>query len=571
MAKKRKISKVLVIIICVILFALAWLLGEAIVLLQNVKTLKAELPVAYSCVKSNDIDGLSESFSDISDSAESIDKVLSMPHWWLISKAPVVGGDVASVRTLVSVLNTACEDCFTPALDTLEEYPLSNLKVDGGFNAETVIAYVDLLCDLMPNVEDYCSELSNLSFNLLPSEYSSLIAEATTFVSEYSDYATVVKNAVGSGEDKVYLILAQNAAETRASGGFPGSVGMIRIEDGVLSVGDFQPVNNVLPLNNSPEYTSTANEFKLFSYWVQYPRDMCYNPNFERIAYIIAKNYEVQNDEKVDGIIAMTPVVIQEILGEVGSITLSDGTILNGTNATKFLQRDIYFKYLVLDESDNTYHHQSVADDLFSETASKTLDLVFSNLNVSSLLGYLDIYQEGVEERVIELWFSDDDTEQLIKDLGASGGLTTDKDEPAVGVYFSCSDPSKLGWFLGIDTLVSTPTENADGTRTYKVTVTLNNYISEEERMSVGTYILGQHDGDIVGNIHLFAPTGGTISDIESSDNYYFYSGEYEGLECKYFQGITIEPDTPITLTFTVTTAPGVTTPLEVMKTPTIN
>ena len=48
------------------------------------------------------------------------------------------------------------------------------------------------------------------------------------------------------GSDKVYLLAAQNTAEIRAAGGFPGSIGTIRVEDGVMSIGDFNPVNDVL-------------------------------------------------------------------------------------------------------------------------------------------------------------------------------------------------------------------------------------------------------------------------------------------------------------------------------------
>ena len=46
-------------------------------------------------------------------------------------------------------------------------------------------------------------------------------------------------------------------------------------------------------------------------------------------------------------------------------------------------------------------------------------------------------------------------------------------------MFFSLYRPCKLGWFLNIDTEMSRPVINADGTRSYDITVTLTNTIKE--------------------------------------------------------------------------------------------
>ena len=61
------------------------------------------------------------------------------------------------------------------------------------------------------------------------------------------DYLPLLKAFLGGGSDRTYLLAAQNSTEIRASGGFPGSIGTITIVDGVLTIGDFNSVYDVLP------------------------------------------------------------------------------------------------------------------------------------------------------------------------------------------------------------------------------------------------------------------------------------------------------------------------------------
>ena len=94
------------------------------------------------------------------------------------------------------------------------------------------------------------------SMGTMISSYSDKITSLMSMYTDYEDYIPLMKAFIGDGSDKVYLLAAQNTAEIRAAGGFPGSIGTIRVEDGVMSIGDFNPVNDVLatypPLSSVP-------------------------------------------------------------------------------------------------------------------------------------------------------------------------------------------------------------------------------------------------------------------------------------------------------------------------------
>ena len=70
-------------------------------------------------------------------------------------------------------------------------------------------------------------------------EYTDKMKMLVQTYADAEQYLNLFDTFLGDGEDRTYLLVAQNSAEIRASGGFPGSIGTIRIEDGILYIGDF--------------------------------------------------------------------------------------------------------------------------------------------------------------------------------------------------------------------------------------------------------------------------------------------------------------------------------------------
>ena len=98
----------------------------------------------------------------------------------------------------------------------------------------------------------------------------------------------------------------------------------------------------------------------------------------------------------------------------------------------------------------------------------------------------------------------------------------------------------------------------------------LGNTLSDNDKINAGRYILGSYGGTITGYIHIFAPAGGSISDIEMSNGDTMYTGNYNNLQVAYRFGNSIAPGSSITVTYKITTASGVTNPLGVNSTPTL-
>ena len=81
----------------------------------------------------------------------------------------------------------------------------------------------------------------------------------------------------------------------------------------------------------------TDEENTLFYPWyTQYSWDNGFNPDYPRVASIWATAYQEKSGQVVDGVISITPTMVQDLLAATGeSFTLSDGTAIDGTNATE--------------------------------------------------------------------------------------------------------------------------------------------------------------------------------------------------------------------------------------------
>lgn len=570
-ARNIAIALVPIIIIGLLIFRLG---TDAKSMLSEANTLKTDLKAVMTGVKERDVESAQNATLKLDNTVRKLDRTLSSPVWKAVSHAPFAGKYVKSVNTLVSVAEDASDNILKPALDVMDEYPLEGLKVGDGFSVSTINAYLNLLEDIEPRIESMTTKMQTVKLPLgkteMLSEYTQMLTKLTAAYKENGEYLPLFRAFLGDGSDKLYLLAAQNSAEIRASGGFPGSMGTIRIEDGVLTIDDFKTVYDMISVNPPTEAHITDTEYLLFSGSLDYARDACYIPDFERVGEIWALAYESKNDEHIDGVISLTPVIIQKVLAYTGAVTLSDGTELNGDNATQMLQKDLYYKYLSSNSSYKISNANDYVDSLFAETAKIVMGKLVDDFDINRIADYSKIFTDGGKDRTILMWMEDETAESYVKAAGCSGALNDDPSNPEAGVFFSGANGSKLGWFVSLDTQIGDVTVNDDGSRTYDVTVTVSNDITRDDMYRAGNYIIGNYNGQVESYLHLFAPAGGTISDFETSNSMTMNMDEYHGLEVAYNVEFMLAPSNPVTVTYKVTTAPGVSTPLKISQTPTL-
>ena len=384
--------------------------------------------------------------------------------------------------------------------------------------------------------------------------------------------APVLPQMLGvDGQTRNYLVVAENNVEIRANDGYGGSQGVISVTDGKLEIGDFQPkmslgIENALPVTDEEEvlFNQATHEMGSDS------GDTLFTPDFPRAAGLLSQMWEIKYGQHVDGVVALDPVFLQYLLGVVGGVELPDGSSIDGTNAARVLMHDVYWNY-----------DPSQQDAIFAAAAGAAFDKVLGGLGDADLQQLMAAVQKGCEEGRFIAWMENGDEEAVVKELGLAAALPDASDTsaaPVAGVYVNNIRGSKLDWFLNKDVTVGTGKRNADGSWSYPVTVNLSSTMSEEEEASLPLYVAGVDRqasdwNDERLTVLLYAPAGGTISDVETSGSATFSTAPEEhshnGLQV-FYGVLELLPRTDATVTYTVTTpAEAGDQPLTMRTTPT--
>lgn len=585
---RRRDKKRLYIIIGVVAVLFIALVAAAFTAVGSAREMKAQASQVMQDVKgiqdalgNNDYAAAAQSAQHAGELTHDLSSELSSPLWTVASIIPVYGQDIGGMRDLMAALDNAFDEGLVPLTQTLRDNPPDSLiSADRRINVAAVTQLLDAVQGAAPSMQvcaDVVESLPAVHLDQLKSVVEpakeKLISINRVF-QRAALLAPVAGPVLGANGNRTYLLVAQNSAELRSSGGFPGSMGTLEIRDGEIILNDFSGVVNALPETNPASVTISDEEYALFgAYSMDTPWDTGIDPDFTRVASIWASSYEEKNATHLDGVISITPSVVQDILAIVGPITLADGSVLDGSNATRVLQHDIYWNYLSASASSLGEGNQ-ITDALFAQAARDTFDKLFSNLDSATMIKFAACIAQDMENRTVMFWLTNEGEQAILSSLGCSGALNSDSSRPELGVFYSAWIGSKMGWYVDIDNEVLESHKNADGSYTYKMKTTFTDNITPEEIAGGGGYIVGDVAGYEYGVLYptlfFYAPAGGSISELESNASVEFTVMEHNGLQVFRSWEPSLRPGEPIVCTYTVTTAPNVAQEMRVVCTPTL-
>ena len=161
-------------------------------------------------------------------------------------------------------------------------------------------------------------------------------------ITDAVDYSKFLGDFIGTAGTKKYLLLFQNPAELRPTGGFPGSYGMVVFKDGKLQ--DFK-VDDVYNLDGQLKelYVPPLQLQHITPSWAM--RDANWFADFPVSARKISEFYKKESGEDVDGVITFSPQIVSKILEITGPIRMNKyGVTLNSENFSQAIQEEIEYK-----------------------------------------------------------------------------------------------------------------------------------------------------------------------------------------------------------------------------------
>lgn len=567
--KKRHNGAIIAAVVAVLLVALG---ASGFMLLNSAKTVKSEAKEAVEIVGGLKDKVTSGDFSTLPDDAKKIDELCnsmkaetSSPLWTAASFIPVYGSDINAARTMIDALSDVSSNALVPMADNLSQATPGKLFQDGMINVSALQAVADSLSSSSKVFKSANEKVQGIG--------DAHISQVTELVDKAKDGFATLNGAVdaaekvapvlpqmlgANGQTRHYLVLAMSNVEIRACGGFPGSRGVMSVTDGKLELGDFVKVDMMKePLSPLPITDEEANLFTTgwgltgFNTLGYTMGDVTMTPDFPRAAQLASDMQKAIVGDDIDGVFAVDPVFLQYMLGIVGGTQLPDGTVVDGSNAAKVLLHDIYWNYPVEEQ-----------DAIFAAVAGSAFNKIVDQLGSSDVTKIAAAIEKGASEGRILMYSRNDDEEKAAKALGISGALQNDPSEaPILGVYVNNYSYSKMDWFLDKRTSIDSAVENADGSTTYHVTTTLKNTMTSQEKAEMPGYFQG-HNGisqdidDEVLRLYLYAPAGGSISDIKTSGSGSIEMNEatHDGLKVAW-GGVHMLLGQDIKVEYTVTTS----------------
>ena len=517
-----------------------------------------------------------EQVNTFSDHVSKAYKQTSSPLWQLASVVPYAGDDISAVRTMVAAMENISSQALPQLLQAADNIDLNNVHVENGTieisgleasqrplqiaddtidkamrEVKTVKAvktlHVAQIADALKTTETYCEKLDGMVHSL-----NSIVQVLPSMLGTESHANDAPRN---------YLILAQTNAEARPSGGLTGSLGLVTVQGGHVSL---QPFVSDSEIQNAdePVVDLTAEERLLFTDKLGKDiRDVNFTPDFPRTGEIVSAMWARQYGVAVDGVIAIDPLFLQNMLAVTGGVAMPDGSTLDGTNTAQTLLHDVYARMTPQE-----------TDEYFAVAAQAAFDHIMQN--AGDFKSYVKAFSTSVEQGHVMLWSAHEDEQDLIADSAISGKLITEGAKPQVGVYISDETESKMDWYLHREVTTEFQKVARNGANQYTVHIKLQNTMTAEEAASEADYVTGAGNivpkGQIKTALFIYAPANGRLVDWEfqNADDYKGVT-LHDGLTVGVGD-VTLQPGESYEITVHVQSAPDTDEPLTLRQTPLI-
>jgi hypothetical protein len=449
----------------------------------------------------------------------------SDPTWRLVGRAPKLGDDVTAVRAITAALDDLANHGLPPLIEVAASLETALLAAKAGpapgngraaqhgqVDLAALQAAVPRIAVARTVIRQVRQRVSAISTRGLAPQIRAAMPEllsglrrAEQITGPAENVARLLPPMLGAGGPRTYLVLFQNLAEVRATGGMPGAFivveadhGAIRIVDQGTAAATLQTFSTpVLPLDPDMEALHTD---RLGTF----PADVNLTPDFPTAAALAREMYRIRTGRTVDGVMATDPVSLSYLLRVTGPVPLPTGAPLTADTAVRMLLSEVYADLPV----------QAQQDAYFAGAARAVFDALLSHQgDPRALLGALT---RAAGERRILVWSAHPDEEDQISRTMLAGALPADDGaEPTVGVFLNDGSGAKLGYYLSHAVTLGVGSCLPDGTLELRLKLTLG---SAAPRSGLSSSVLGLGlSGDpytVRTNVMIFSPTGGGVGDV---------------------------------------------------------
>ncbi|WP_166804466.1 DUF4012 domain-containing protein [Cryobacterium algoritolerans] len=408
--------------------------------------------------------------------------------WRAFEVLPYLGPNLVTVRQLAAVVDNVAKNAIVPLADVVGAIKMNDFKpVDGAIDLRPLVDAQSQFAAAESALSAADRQLAsiNTSANVPEirngaNELSASVTQASRSVGDVDRAVRLVPNMLGASGPRNYVLLFQNPAELRATGGIAGAVALLHTENGKIALAQ-QASSGDFPFYETPVLPLSDETRGLYGDITgQYIQDVNLTPDFPQSALLAREMWKRQFGVEADGVVSIDPVSLSYLLKATGPITLPTGDVMTSDNAVKLLLSDVYARY----------ENPADQDKFFAAAAASVFSAVSSG-NADPVELIKALAQAGSEHRVL-VWSAHPEDQAVLADTTLAGGLpVSDATGTRFGVYLNDGTGAKMGMYLDTKVTLGQVTCRKDGRPNYGVTVTLTNTAPADAATSLSDYVTG--------------------------------------------------------------------------------
>jgi len=373
-----------------------------------------------------------QSFAQAAENFVVAQQQLSSAGGVVLSVANLIPNQAKSAESLLLAGNhlSLTGAVVTSLIIKLEDYTVNPLDPEGTSLTDFLVMMRDELAPVGDYLNSAIADLENVRTKDLPEEYQEGIGEIKNIVPVLKNnfdnlfsVADVILSVFGHDTPRRYLIVFQNNRELRPTGGFIGSIALMDIYQGKIE-------NLEVPGGGVYDVAGQLKE-KIIApkpLWLVNPhwniQDSNWFIDFPTSAKKLMWFFERTGGATVDGIISLTPTIIEDLLDIVGPITMNEYGV--DVEAGNFVRQAQYWAEVTYNRDENQ------PKKFIGDLLPKLFDEIFQTES-QDFLRLLDVFNRSLTAKDFILYFSDYALEKNIQELAWGGQVKqTDKDYLAV-------------------------------------------------------------------------------------------------------------------------------------------
>jgi len=242
---------------------------------------------------------------------------------------------------------------------------------------------------------------------------------------ENSDIYDIMPIFLGFSEPQTYLIEFLNNTEIRPGGGFIGSYAVLTVDRGEITIVTLDGTENLdrnAPLALMPDALTPLKTHLGVAHW--FFRDSNWSPDFAKSAEQGLSLYRLEGGisaDDIDGVIGVTPTVLEHLLALVGPVTVQ-GKTFTAENVTETLEYEVEYAYE--DRGIHVQDRKDILQPLFLEVMKRLKQNIITQYKT-----YLSTFETLADEKHILLYHTNPTVEETLKNRHWAGSVeATDGD-----------------------------------------------------------------------------------------------------------------------------------------------